>query len=106
MRTPAGTECKYFHGDYFRGRNFEECELLGAAWTRNLCKDCPVPGIIRANACESMRLRAEISRPVGAFFQKRVTVTAYCEKTGRAGFDAHIGCGECHPVPPVFEVKK
>ena len=33
MKTPAGTECKYFYGDYYRGRNHEECRLLGAAWT-------------------------------------------------------------------------
>ena len=59
MRTPAGTECPYFYGDYFRGRNVEECRLLKAAgqrWTRDLCKTCPVPGIARANACEFLKL--------------------------------------------------
>lgn len=106
MKTPAGSECKYFYGDYYRGRNLEECRLLGPAWTRGLCATCPVPSITRANACETMRLRAEVTRPLGALFQKRVKVTAFCEKTGRSGFDPHIGCGDCHPVPSVFEVKK
>jgi hypothetical protein len=31
-----------------------------------------------------------------------VQVTTYCTKTLRTGFDAHIGCGECHPLPPAF----
>ena len=41
MRTPAGTECQYFYGDYRRGRNHEECRLLDEAvprqqWTPDL----------------------------------------------------------------------
>lgn len=104
MRTPAGTDCKYFYGDYYRGRNQEECRLLGPAWRRGLCTSCPVPSITRANACETMRLRAEVTRPLAVLFRQRVSVTAYCEKTDRSGFDPHIGCGECHPVPPAFEV--
>lgn len=106
MKTPAGIECAYFYGDYYRGRNREECRLLGAAWTRDLCRTCPVPSIGRANACEHMRLRAEVARPLTSAFQKRVRVTPFCEKTGRAGFDPHIGCGECHPLPSAFEVKE
>jgi hypothetical protein len=105
MKTPAGKECKYFYGDYYRGRDHEECRLLGAAWTRNLCTTCPVPGIILANACTFMQLKGEINHPLTAAFQKRVRVAAYCEKTRRRGFDPHIGCGECHPLPPVFQVK-
>ena len=106
MKTPAGSECKYFYGDYFRGRNHEECRLLSRSWTRDLCRTCPVPGIGMANACEYMQLRGLVARPLASFFQRRVQVTAYCAKTERAGFDPHIGCGECHPVPPVFEVEK
>jgi hypothetical protein len=106
MRTPAGTECKYFYGDYYRGRDHEECRLLGATWRRDLCRTCPIPAIGRANACEFMHLRGEMARPLAAAFQRRVKVTAFCEKTERSGFDPHIGCGVCHPVPPIFEVKK
>ncbi len=80
--------------------------MLGAAWTRDLCRTCPVPSIGQANACESMQLRGEVTRPLTAAFKHRVMVTAFCEKTRRSGFDPHIGCGECHPLPPVFEVKK
>jgi hypothetical protein len=108
MRTPAGFECRYFYGDYFRGRNVEECQLLqrtGQTWTSDLCKTCPVPGITRANACEFLQLRAQVGRPMGAAFQKRVQISAYCEKTGRSVKEPHIGCGECHPLPPSFSVK-
>ncbi|MBN2385993.1 MAG: hypothetical protein JXB85_03165 [Anaerolineales bacterium] len=106
MKTPAGYECKYFYGDYYRGREREECHLIGAAWTSDLCRTCPVPGITRANACEHMRLRPEVTRPLLAAFQRRVKVGPFCEKTGRSGFDPHTGCGECHALPAVFEVKE
>jgi hypothetical protein len=53
-----------------------------------------------------MTLRANVGRPVTAVFQRRVQVTAYCQKTNRAVAEPHIGCGECHPIPPIFEVKK
>jgi hypothetical protein len=106
MKTPAGSECKYFYGDYYRGREHEECRLLPRDWTRDLCRTCPVPSISRANACESMQLRLQVTRPVLAAFQRRVRIDPFCERTGRSGFDAHIGCGECHPVPPVFKVGK
>ncbi len=108
MRTPAGKECKYFYGDYFRGRNAEECRLLEAAherWSRDLCQNCPVPEILRANACEFLQLRGSVARPVTAAFQRRVQVTAYCEKVGRPVAEPEIGCGECHPLPAEFVVK-
>jgi hypothetical protein len=105
MKTPAGIECAYFYGDYYRGRHHEECRLLGASWSRDLCRTCPVPAIGRANACEHMRLRPRLTRPISAALQRRVRVDTYCERTSRAGFDPHLGCGECHPLPPAFEVK-
>jgi hypothetical protein len=108
MRTPAGKECKYFYGDYYRGRAREECRLLKAAgerWSRDLCATCPVPGILQANACEFLQLRGSVSRPASALFQRRVQVSAYCEKVHRAVTEPHIGCGECHPLPPEFSVQ-
>jgi hypothetical protein len=104
MKTPAGMECKYFFGDYYRGRDHEECRFLESSWTRDLCRTCPVPSINRANACEFMHLRAEVTRPLSAVFKRRVKVTSFCEKTERAGFDPYIGCGECHPIQSMFEL--
>jgi len=106
MKTPAGSECKYFYGDYYRGRDHEECRLLGATWSRDLCRTCPVPSIGRANACEFMQLHGVVTHHWTALFQRRVKVKVLCEKTRHSGFDPHIGCGECHPLPPAFEVKE
>ncbi len=108
MKTPAGQECPWFYGNYFRGRDIEECRLLhasGETWTRDLCKTCPVPSIARANSCEFMKLRATVWRPFEALFQRRVQVTAYCEKVHRTVAEPHIGCGECHTLPFKLEVK-
>jgi hypothetical protein len=101
MRTPAGLECKYFYGDYFRGRNHEECNLLKSAsinWRPDYCKKCPVPSILMANACEFMVLSPRVARPVTNFFKPQVEVTAFCQKTNREVKEPHIGCGECHPL--------
>lgn len=109
MKTPAGKECKYFYGNYFRGRNVEECRLLqasGEKWTADLCQTCPVPEILQANACEFLQLRGAVTRPLSSMFQRRVQVSAFCEKVHRSVAEPQIGCGECHPVPPVFEVKE
>jgi hypothetical protein len=109
MRTPAGKECKYFYGDYYRGRNLEECRLLNASgerWSPDLCKTCPVPDIQLANACEFMQLHGRVVRPFTAAFQRRVQITAFCEKTERQVNEPHVGCGECHTLPFTFEVKE
>ena len=102
MRTPAGSDCPWFYGDYFRGRNLEACRLLkpaGLTWSRDLCASCPVPGIARANACEHMTLTPSVSRPVLALLRRRVAVTARCRKTSRSVDEPHLGCGECHSLP-------
>ena len=109
MRTPAGKECSYFYGDYYRGRHFEECRLLktaGEQWKPSLCQTCPVPGIQLANACQFMELRAKVARPLGAAFQRRVQVSAFCTKSEWDVQEPHVGCGECHTVPFTFEVKE
>jgi hypothetical protein len=109
MRTPAGKECKYFYGDYFRGRHVEECRLLeasGQRWTPDLCNTCPMPEILQANACEFLKFRGTVARPLTALFQRRVQVTAFCEKTKRAVAEPQIGCGECHALPFTFQVKE
>lgn len=106
MKTPAGKECRYFYGDYHRGRNHEECRLLSSAtppleWKPELCFSCPVPGILLSNACEWMILKPRLVRPF-PFLKKEVRVEPYCSKTNRSGFDPHIGCGECHALPSIF----
>jgi hypothetical protein len=109
MKTPAGRECPHFYGDYYRGRNVEECRLLkinGQDWSRDLCKTCPVPDITRANSCQHMQLKVVVSRSFFTFFQRRVQVSAFCEKTKRTVNEPQIGCGECHDLPFKFEIKE
>jgi hypothetical protein len=106
MKTPAGSECKYFFGDYFRGRNREECRLLESTspplnWQPKHCFGCPVPEILRANSCEHMQLKPSLERPF-PFFQQRVGVKAFCNKTKRNVTEPQIGCGDCHQLPEVF----
>ncbi|MCP4138960.1 MAG: hypothetical protein GY755_01495 [Chloroflexi bacterium] len=105
MKTPAGIECAQFYGDYYRGRSHEECRLL-PNWQAELCNTCPVPDILRANSCENMHLNAEVNRSIFTLFQKRVEVSTFCEKKKRVVDNPKIGCGECHPLPPIFEVKE
>jgi hypothetical protein len=107
MRTPAGKECGYFYGNYFRGRSQEECRLLGSTspaivWKREFCNTCPVPGIQLSNTCPYMELRPKLVRKL-PFGKQEVRVQTFCRKTDRSGFDPHIGCGECHALPPEFE---
>ncbi|MBM3144172.1 MAG: hypothetical protein FJ010_04215 [Chloroflexi bacterium] len=106
MRTPAGKECKHFYGDYYRGREREECRLLMKStppqnWTPKLCFKCPMPGIQQANACEFMQLNARVQR---LFFilPPEVIVTAHCTKSHQEVPEPHIGCGSCHTLPPIF----
>lgn len=106
MRTPAGSECKFFYGNYFRGRKQEECRLIGDApppghWTPDLCAKCPVPEILQANACGNMELKARVRRSLLGLI-KRVEVTAFCSKSQSTVAEPHIGCGQCHPIPSVF----
>ena len=99
MRTPAGNECKFFYGDYFRGRSQEECRLLkdnGLSWSPYLCEECPVPEILQANSCAHQRLNPQLKRPV-FFMRPQVLVEAYCTKAENIVKEPRIGCGQCHP---------
>lgn len=106
MRTPAGFECKYFYGNYFRGRNEEECRLIGNApppqnWKPDLCETCPVPGILQANACSNLVLHGDVTRQF-FFLKRRVKVNAYCTKSQVNVAEPQIGCGQCHPEIDLF----
>lgn len=98
MKTPYGRECRFFYGDYYRGRNFEECRGLinpqeKQNWDSTLCKDCPVPAIELNNNCPNLVLTAYISK---VLFKKRIKVKASCSKTLLPVKDPNIGCGHCH----------
>ena len=99
MRTPAGKECEYFYGDYFRGRSLEECRLLkdqGISWAPYLCEDCPVPEIKMANSCKHLRLIPNLKRPI-FFLRPQVKIRAYCTKIEESVDEPRVGCSQCHP---------
>lgn len=99
MITPYGQECKHYYRDFHRGRSIQECRLLQrrpqeAQWESSLCKSCPVPGILRANACPNMILEGRIVRRFLVW--RRVEVSAFCLEALGEVETPHIGCGRCH----------
>lgn len=99
MRTPAGKECKFFYGDYYRGKHQEECRLLkdyDLDWQPYMCEKCPVPDILLANSCEHLKFIPSLNRPL-FFLKPQVSIKSYCTKTNRDVEEPRIGCGECHP---------
>ena len=99
MRTPAGKECKFYYEDYYRGSETEECRLIARSreslpWNSGLCGSCPVPDILRANACPNMVLDARV---VKRFFGLSQAVeSAWCSEYFEDVKQPHVGCGHCH----------
>jgi hypothetical protein len=90
--------CRYFYGDYFRGKNVEECRLLARnpenerPWRRKLCDTCPVPALIITSQCRHLELEAQVTRK---FLRDQVEVTfAVCTKHLIELDDPHY-CPEC-----------
>jgi hypothetical protein len=107
VRTPAGFDCKYFYANYFRGRNKQECRLVAGnseseRWNPGLCRTCPVPGLLRANACGSLVLDGRVVKTWGGLGRK-VVVSAACTKTLQDVPRPEAGCGRCHEdLPKIF----
>jgi hypothetical protein len=100
MKNPAGKECIYFYGDYFRGRNHEECRLLlshDQQWLPHFCDNCPIPKINQANACGNMIFTPTAYRPM-FIFKSKLTIAIYCNKCECNVNNPIIGCGQCHPI--------
>jgi hypothetical protein len=100
MKTPFGKECKFFYGDYYRGRTMEECRLVkqnvsSDEWKPALCQTCPVPDILLANACPQLALRARVGRTLlGIVLQVRVE--SACRERHVEVKNPKVGCGHCH----------
>jgi len=110
MKTPYGIECAYFYGDYYRGKNVEECRLIGHQapphdWRVSVCKKCPVPDILRANSCSNMVLKGKI-QSFAFGLNRHIEISAYCTKAGKPVAEPHVGCGICHPILDIFEQTK
>lgn len=100
MKTHYGKECKYFYGDYYRGRTMEECRLLqqnpeSGPWRPALCQTCPVPDILSANACPNLALRARVEKSFLGLMQQ-VHIEAACREHRVDVKNPKVGCGHCH----------
>ncbi len=76
--------CPFYYSDYYRGRETEECRLIGRnpqsrPWRRALCDSCPVPDIMRQTDCTDLALEAEVGRRLLILDQVQVTY-AVCLK--------------------------
>jgi len=90
--------CRYFYGDYFRGKNKEECRLIAAnpenerPWHRGLCDRCGVPELLITSNCRDLLLEGEVKRK---FLRDNVEVTfAICSKH-KISLDNPHNCPEC-----------
>jgi hypothetical protein len=107
MKTPFGHECQFYYADFNRGRSQQECRLIAAArqsepWQPVLCQTCPVPGILRANACPNLILHGQVVKKWFGF-KIVLAVAAECRLTGQAVAEPHVGCGQCHQPPPGWQ---
>lgn len=100
MKVPDGRECKFFYGDYYRGRNFDECRALSnpedkRTWNSSYCKSCPLPDYLRNNSCENLVYSVYLEK---ILIKKRIKVKAWCKQQHVAVRDPNVGCGNCHQV--------
>ena len=102
MKTPYDKECKFFYGDYARGRATQECRLLdnnpeSENWFPALCQNCPVPDILAANQCKHLRLYGRVGKSLFGL-SKKVEVEGFCEQTFVEVKEPRVGCGHCHEI--------
>jgi hypothetical protein len=99
MKTPAGKECKFYFGDFHRGRSAQACRLIeqnpdSPPWQPSLCQACPVPDILRANAAETLKLEATVVKKLFGLKQQ-VVVTGWCSNCFSEVPNPVLGCLNC-----------
>ncbi|GAB4310676.1 MAG: hypothetical protein Kow00117_04120 [Phototrophicales bacterium] len=108
MRTPAGKDCRYYHEDFHRGREIQECRLVkdnpeSMRWHPSDCSKCPVPDILNANASPYLQLKLSITTRFSVFGRK-LKVSASCEKHRIPIEDAFTGCPKCYEERPGLDI--
>lgn len=72
-------------------------------WKPSLCKSCPVPDILRQNACPNMALEARVNKTLLGL-REEVKVYSVCSKHLIEVNEPAVGCGHCHEeVRELFE---
>lgn len=108
MRTPAGKECRYYHEDFHRGRDIQECRLVqgnpeSMHWRPGDCSKCPIPEILNANASPDMTLTLTI-KPKFMGLGREYEVTATCTKHRIPIDDPYTGCPSCYKERPGLDI--
>lgn len=111
MKTPAGKECKYYYGDFHRGRDVQACRLIEAnpdspPWHPRLCHSCPVPDILRANNASTLKLDGKVVKKFFGFKQQ-VEVEGWCSECFNVVPDPKQGCPNCaqsRQRPSIFDL--
>ncbi len=104
MITPAGTECRFYYQDFFRGRSEQECRLVkgnsrSAEWKPSDCEQCPVPAILQANSSPNLVLEGTIKKGMLGL-NRHMEVTAFCSKHLIDVPKPHVGCIKCAEERP------
>lgn len=104
MKTPAGTDCKYYYQDFMRGRSQQECRLVrynpnSANWKPKDCAACPVPKILANNFSPDLVLEGKIKKGVLGFGRK-TEVRAFCSRHIRDITNPVVGCMACAKERP------
>lgn len=113
MKTPAGKTCKYYYGDFHRGRDVQACRLIEAnpdspAWNPKLCFNCPVPDILKANSADTLKLSGRV---VNKFFgfKQQVEVEGWCSECFSEVPNPALGCPNCRQArggPSIFDLEE
>lgn len=107
MRTPAGTECRYYYEDFHRGRNIQECRIPkhpeSSLWRPTDCAKCPVPQILQANASPNLELMLNIKQ-TWLGFGRKLEVTASCVLHEIPIEDPFTGCPRCNEERPGLQL--
>jgi hypothetical protein len=111
MKTPAGKECKYYYGDFHRGRDVQRCRLIernpeSLPWKPQLCESCPVPDILRANQADSLKLDGKVVKKFFGFKQE-VEVEGWCSECFNPVPNPALGCQICAAnKPSIFDLEE
>ena len=98
MSTYKPVNCRYFYGDYFRGKEKETCRLLESspgnrtAWKRKLCDTCPVPELLLTSSCRDLLLEGKVTK---SFLRERVAVSFAVCATHMLDLDDPAHCPQC-----------
>ena len=108
MRTPAGKDCRFYHADFHRGLNVQECRLANEnpesmRWRPVDCTSCPVPDILKANASKYLELKLTI-KPRLLGLGRNLEVTAFCRRHRIKIADPYVGCPQCIEERPGLDV--